>query len=238
MPHIPSRICPRFPVAGIGKLHRGDGDSGRPLLTGICNVLHSLRCTTVAPPKFPRRLRRPQFSIQPIERACDHGFASRDGCCPPPPSPLLAQGPPTPREVFPLGYYSTVLRTLVAPEAWLGHGSVISLFPHLRVACRVDYEKEVNSPLRRNFLPRTGHSSLQKPSIPGHLFLHLRSAHFVARLCGVRLHSRCSVLSDMTCRRLASGSRSHRVALRCIALHCLALPCLANNRGSEALRYF
>jgi hypothetical protein len=43
------------------------------------------------------------------------------------------------------------------------------------------------------------------------------------------LHSGCTVLSDMTCRRLASGLRSHRIriALRCIALPCLALPCLA-----------
>jgi hypothetical protein len=43
------------------------------------------------------------------------------------------------------------------------------------------------------------------------------------------LHSGCTVLSDMTCRRLASGLRSHRIriALRCVALLCLALPCLA-----------
>jgi hypothetical protein len=27
----PSRTCPRFPVAGIGKLDRGDGHSRRPL---------------------------------------------------------------------------------------------------------------------------------------------------------------------------------------------------------------
>ena len=88
-------------------------------------------------------------------------------------------------------------------------------------------------------MPRSGHSSLQKPSIPDYLFLHLMSAHFVARLCGVRLHSGCTVLSDMTCRRLASGLRSHRIriALRCIALPCLALPC-EYNRGSEAPRYF
>ena len=130
----PSRICPRFPVAGIGKLHRGDGDSRRPLLTGICNLLHR---TTVAPPKFPRRLRCPRFSIQPTETACDHGLASRDGCLPPP--PLLAQGPP--RRLSPW-----LLRTLVALETWLEHGSLISLFPHLRVACRVDYEKEVTPP--------------------------------------------------------------------------------------------
>jgi hypothetical protein len=149
------------------------------------SLLRVLRSPSQPPKKAP------SSSIQHsahTETALLRSWVRVSGWLLPPPLPLSLSPPrPRPPEKKRL---SSWLLSWPWKLGW-SMGSLISLFPHLRVACRVDYEKEVTLPCGGTSCRETGHRSLQKPSLlPGHLFLHLLDERpLLAHLCGVRLHS-------------------------------------------------